>query len=157
MWSLRWQLGTDTHSWALDGTAVDVINDVMGVPAVDAAAHRLRRSQDLLDRSCRGETQAVSASPREPPAAVPAHAGATGLTPRGEQTPSASCSSLQSKEHECHACLPPPRTAATHVTVAAHTSTWRSPPGSRRNRPRTSSGCSPPPPSPALTRELPGQ
>lgn len=37
--------------WALNFAAVDVINDIVGMAAIDGASHRLSGSQDLLDGS----------------------------------------------------------------------------------------------------------
>lgn len=37
--------------WALNFAAVDVIDDIMGMAAIDGASHRLSGSQDLLDGS----------------------------------------------------------------------------------------------------------
>lgn len=55
----------DTHSWALDRTIIDVINDVMRVPAINATTHRLGSSQNLLDGPCNGKIQPVSALPQK--------------------------------------------------------------------------------------------
>ena len=51
----------DTYSWALNRTTIDVINDIVWVPAIDAAAHRLGSSKNLLDGPCSGKIQLVSA------------------------------------------------------------------------------------------------
>lgn len=54
-----------THSRALDCTIIDVIDDVMWVPAINATAHRLSSPQNLLDGPCSRKTEPVSALPQE--------------------------------------------------------------------------------------------
>lgn len=142
MKSLTQQLETDTHSWALDGTVVDVINDIMRVPAVNAAAHRLGSSKDLLDRSCSGEIQLVSASaqenlkevrelhpsPRSCSCLWGPQAGATRFT-RGQQTTSASSSLLVSTDTPEVLHVPQATSCCHHQHEAgSHTSMSNTPP-----------------------------
>lgn len=55
----------DTYSWALNRTIINVINDIMWVSAINAAAHRLGSPKDLLDCPCSGKIKLVSALPQE--------------------------------------------------------------------------------------------
>lgn len=63
----QFQSELGTYSRALDGTTVDVIDDVVGVSPINAAAHGLGSAKDLLDGPCSRETEPVSAEPRETP------------------------------------------------------------------------------------------
>lgn len=85
----------DTYSWALNCTIIDVINDIMWVPAVDAAAHRLGSSKNLLDSPCSGKTERFTTGrtlkntlensiPRRPQLSLPPF-GARRLQPWGSQ------------------------------------------------------------------------
>lgn len=49
--------------WALNFAAVDVIDDIVGMAAIDGASHRLSGSQDLLDGS--GELPGDGARPHD--------------------------------------------------------------------------------------------
>ncbi|MBN3323901.1 LRSM1 ligase, partial [Atractosteus spatula] len=50
------EVDLDTYCRAFHFATVDVINDIVGGPAIDGTAHRLGGSQDLLDSPCRART-----------------------------------------------------------------------------------------------------